>query len=148
MRCSRAETLLSSHIDNELGPHERALLESHLAQCRMCTRKLEELTKVHGLFVGAERFSAPQGFSSEVMDKVSATPSRGFSLIPFFARLAEVGAVLLAIYAGITSGGFLINTLAPHQKEPVVASLSLEVLETMPPDSLGSAYLSLLEERP
>jgi len=148
MRCSRAGKYLSSYIDGELQAYDRVLLESHLAQCSGCARKLEELRRVHSLFVDAERFSAPRGFSAEVINKVSAQPLRGFSLIPFFARFAEVAAVLLAITAGTMSGSILTNALTPYQRESVVASLSLETFETMPPDSLGSAYLNLLEERP
>jgi len=147
MRCSKAGKYLSSHIDGELEAYERALLESHLVQCRMCARKLEELTRVHSLFADAERFSAPQGFSAEVMAKVSAQPPRGFALIPFFTRFAEVAAVLLAITAGIMSGSILTNALALHHRgEIVVASLSLETFEALPPDSLGRAYISMTEE--
>ena len=146
MRCSKAGKYLSSYIDGELEPRERALLESHLVQCRWCARKIEELTRVHHLFVDAERFSAPQGFSAEVMEKVSAQPSRGFSLIPFFTRFAEVTAVVLAITAGIMSGSILTNALALHHRgETVVASLSLETFEALPSDSLAGAYITMTE---
>jgi len=148
MRCSKASKCLSPYIDGELGPQERALLESHLARCGGCARKLEELTRVHSLFVDAERVSAPQGFSAEVMEKVSAQPSRGFSLIPFFTRFAEVTAVVLAITAGIMSGNILTNALTLHHRgETIVASLSLDTFEALPPDSLGSAYISMTEGR-
>jgi anti-sigma factor RsiW len=147
MRCSRAGKYLSLYIDGELEVHDRVLLESHIVKCCMCARKIEELTRVHSLFADAERFSAPQGFSAEVMAKVSAQPSRGLALIPFFVRFAEVTSVVLAITVGIMSGSILTNALALHHRgEAVVASLSLETFEALPPDSLGRAYISMTEE--
>jgi anti-sigma factor RsiW len=144
MRCSRAGKYLSSYIDGELQAHKRVLLESHLVGCSKCARKVEELTGVHSLFVEAERFSAPRGFSTKVMKKVSTHPSRDFSLTPFFVRFAEVAAVLATITLGIMSGSILTNALALHHRgEIVVAPLLLETFEVLPPDSLAAAYMTI-----
>jgi anti-sigma factor RsiW len=148
MRCSRAGKYLSPYIDGELGTSEIALLELHLAQCDRCSKEFAELKRLHGLFSKAERFSAPPGFRAEVMERITSEPAKGFSLFPVFTRFAEAAAVIVAVTAGIMSGGLLINAFATHHRgEQVVASLSLETFEALPPDSLGRAYLAMTEER-
>jgi anti-sigma factor RsiW len=148
MRCSKDGKYLSPYIDGELGAKEVVRLESHLAQCDRCSKDLVEMRRLSGLFSNAERFSAPPGLRSSVMERVRGPSAKGFSLIPFFTGFAETVAVLLAITAGVMSGGLLINNLVPHHKgEQIVSSLSLESFEELPPDSLGRAYLVMTEER-
>jgi anti-sigma factor RsiW len=148
MRCSKAGKNLSPYIDNELEAKEIALLETHLAQCDQCTGKLEEMRQLEDLFSQTQEFSAPPAFRLNVMERVNDLPSKGFSFYPVFTRFAEVGALMLAITAGIMSGGLLINAFAPqHRGGQVISSLSLETFEALPPDSLGRAYLAMTEER-
>lgn len=148
MRCSKAGKYLSSYIDNELDAKEVILLESHLAQCVRCTGELEQMRQLQGLFNQVQRFPAPPAFRSKVMEKIIEQPEKGFSLFPVFIRFAEVGAFVLAITMGVMSGGTLINVFVPnHTGEQVIASLSLETFEAMPPDSLGRAYLAMTEVR-
>ncbi len=148
MRCSKAGKYLSTYIDGELGEGKTTLLETHLAQCNRCAGELDELKRLHDLFSQAERFPAPSGFRAEVVARINRQPARNFSLFPVFIRFAETALFVLAITAGIMSGGLLINAFAPHLRgEQVVASLSLETFEALPPDSLGSAYLAMTEER-
>lgn len=148
MRCSKAGKYLSPYIDGELGAKQAALLESHLAQCDRCSREFDEIKRLRSLFSQAERFSAPPGLRAAVMERVNDRRAKGFSLMPVFTRFAEAVAVVLAITAGGITGGMLMNTLVPHHKgEQIVASLSLEAFEALPPDSLGRVYLAMTEER-
>lgn len=148
MRCSKVGKYLSPYIDGELDTSEIALLESHLAQCDRCSKEFAEIKRLHRLFRQVERFSAPPGFRAEVMERINGEPVKGFSLFPVVTRFAEAAAVIVAITAGIMSGGLLINAFAPHHRgEQVIASFSLETLEALPPDSLGRAYLAMTEER-
>ena len=148
MRCSKAERNLSSYIDGELEAEEIALLEAHLARCDQCSGKLDELTRLHSMFMQAERFPAPPGFRARVMEKVSGQAEKGFSLFPYFSRFVEAGVFLLVVAAGIMSGEMLMNAFAPHHKDTqVISSLSLETFEALPPDSMGRAYLAMTEER-
>jgi anti-sigma factor RsiW len=147
MRCLQAGKYFSPYLDGELGTTDTARLEAHLAHCDRCSGELDELKRLHGLFMRAERFSAPSGFSARVMERADAHPVKGFSFFPIFARFVEAGVFLLVITAGIMSGGMMMNAIAPHQKgRQVVSSLSLETFEAMPPDSMGSAYLAMTEE--
>jgi len=148
MRCSKAGKYFSPYIDGELGKRESSLLESHLAQCERCSGELDELKRLQGQFMQAERFYAPPALRARVMDRVNEQPAQAFSLFPFFARFVEAGVFLLVIIAGIMSGGKLMNAFAPHNKGvQVISSLSLETFEALPPDSLVRAYLTMTEER-
>ena len=149
MRCSKAGKYLSPYVVRfELGAGEIALLESHLAQCERCTEELDEIRRLHSLLSRAERFPAPPGFCAQVMKGVSGQPAKGFTLFPACTRFAEAIVFVLAITAGVMSGGMLINAIVPqHKGGQVVASLSLETFEPLPPDSLGRAYLAMTEER-
>lgn len=149
MRCSKAGKHLSTYMDGELAPKAAAQLESHLAQCNRCSGELAQMRQLQGLFCQASRFSAPSAFRAEVLEKITGEPSKVFSFFPVFIRFAEAGVFVLAITAGVISGGMLINAVDPHHKgEQVIASLSLESFEALPPDSLGLAYLSMTEEKP
>jgi anti-sigma factor RsiW len=150
MRCFSARKRLSPYIDRELEADEVKGLESHLGRCRRCTAEFEEAARVHRLFAGVEKFSAPQGFPAMVMEKIHAQPSSGYSLVPFLVRFAGVAAVVLAIAAGVVSGDVLMSSLVPHrgpEGETVMASLSLDAFEASPPGSLGHGYLSVMGDR-
>ena len=150
MRCFSVRKRLSPYVDGELPAREAGKLESHLAGCKRCTADYEEMAGVHRLFAGAQRFSAPQGFSAAVMEKVEARSTKTFSLVPLLVRFAAVAAVVLAVAAGAVSGDVLTRSLVPHrgpERETVMASLSLDSFEASPPGSLGYGYQSLTGER-
>ncbi len=150
MRCFSVRKRLSPYVDGELPAREARKLESHLSGCKRCIADYEEMAGVHRLFAGAQRFSAPQGFSAAVMEKVEARSTKTFSLVPLLVRFAAVAAVVLAIAAGAVSGDVLTSSLIPHrgtERETVMASLSLDAFEASPPGSLGHGYLSLTGDR-
>ena len=147
MRCSKTGKYLSPYVDGELGAKESAMLEAHLDTCDRCAAELEQVRQLKVLFSLARKFPAPLALRAKVMERVVGQQEKGFSLFPVLVRFAGVGAFLLAITAGIMSGGTLISAFAPHPKGgQAVASLSLETLDALPPDSLGSAYLAMTEE--
>lgn len=43
MRCYQARRLISAHLDDEVDPHLRAALQSHLAGCAICSAELARL---------------------------------------------------------------------------------------------------------
>lgn len=147
MRCSKAWKYLSTDLDGELGARDSALLKTHLAECERCAGEQEEIWRLHNLLSQTERFSAPPAFHAKVMERVAGRQSKGFSLFPVVIRFAEVAVFVLAITAGIMSGGMLISAFTPQNKAAqLISSLSLETFETLPPDSLGKVYLALTEE--
>jgi predicted anti-sigma-YlaC factor YlaD len=148
MKCSKARRKISLYMDGELESNDKVLLKLHLVQCNRCAKEFEEIERLHSLFAHADRFSAPQGFSMEVMLKVNDYQSRSFSLSSLFVRFAQAAAVLLAISLGTIPGDLFMNTLSLHQKEEIIiTSFSLDIFEALPPDSLGGAYLTMTEGR-
>jgi anti-sigma factor RsiW len=148
MRCSKAQKYLSPYVDGELEAGKGSLLVSHVACCDRCAGELDRILQLRGLFAQTQRLSAPPAFNGKVMERISSQPAKGFPLVPVFIRFAEAFVFVLAITAGVMSGGILINVYAPHHKgAQVISSLSLETFETLPPDSMGSAYVAMTEER-
>jgi anti-sigma factor RsiW len=146
MRCSKTK-LISPYIDGELSARERDLLESHIKKCHECAGKLEELQKIHELFASAEMFKAPPGFSTRVLANIRATETRTFTgFVRILARSVEGFAVLVLIFVGIILGSFLSKTLV-SEKGNVVASLSLDIFASIPPDSIGGVYLAMTEAK-
>ena len=144
MRCSKRK-LVSPYIDCELSIEERDLFESHINECRACAGELKRLQKIHELFADAETFKAPNGFSTRVLANIREKETKRFGgFIHILAKSAEGFAVLVLIFAGIILGSFLSKTLM-SEKGSVVASLSLDIFEPAPSDSVGGVYLAMTE---
>lgn len=145
MRCSRAHKLISLYIDGELVTRDKEAFESHLKECRACSRELEETIKLHHLLAHTERFKAPYSFSAKVMANITADKAREFPLIPLFTKFAEVIVLLVILFSGIISGGFLANRLMPEKTVSIISSFSLDIFDPVPSHSLGGAYLAMME---
>jgi anti-sigma factor RsiW len=147
MRCTKARRLISSYVDGEISKRERELLESHIKDCRACSKEVEKLRDVRGLFAHSERFSAPHGFSTRVLANVEANKTGGFQWIPLLKKFAGVIVVLVMISMGIISGGILGRSFSLQKAGNLVSSFSLDIFNATPPDSLGGVYLAMTEER-
>lgn len=147
MRCSAISKLLSSYLDGELRAKDREHIDTHLQRCHHCSKKLQELHELTSMFAQAQRYEAPAGFSTKVMAKLDKGELKAFPLWASFTRFVEAAAILVAITAGIMSGGLLIDSISSNHKIGVVSALSLDSFETLPPQSLGRAYLAMTEER-
>lgn len=60
MNCSSAKTLLSAYYDGELALDQRALVNSHLADCPSCAEELRSFEWLSGL---TQRLPEPEGIS-------------------------------------------------------------------------------------
>jgi anti-sigma factor RsiW len=146
MRCSKTK-LISVYFDGELSAEDEDILELHIRGCRDCAGDLEELQKIHELFADAEAFKAPYGFSTRVLTNIRAKETGSFGgFVHILAKSAEGFAVLVLIVVGIILGSFLSKPFAPERGN-VVASLSLDVFEPVPPDSVGGVYLAMTEAK-
>jgi len=144
MGCLKTK-LMSPYFDGELSVEERDLFESHIDECRECAGELKELQKIHELFAGAETFKTPHGFSTRVLANIREKETKRFGgFLHILAKSAEGVAVLILIFVGIILGSFLSKTLAP-EKRNVVVSLSLDIFEPAPPDSIEGVYLAMTE---
>ncbi len=145
MKCSKAHKLISPYIDGELMERDMKPLEDHIKVCHKCRKEFEEGKELHNLFANADKFKAPYGFHTRVMANISSGKIRKTSRIPVLARLAEAVVVIVVIALGVLSGSFLIKGYMPDKAREVMASLSLDVFDPAPPDSLGGAYLAMTE---
>ena len=146
MRCLKRK-LVSPYIDCELSEEERDLFKSHINECLECTGELKRLQKMHKLFASAETFKTPLGFSTRVLSNIRAKePERFGGFVHILAKSAEGFVMLLLIVVGIILGSFLSKNLV-SEKGNLVASLSLDIFEPAPPDSVGGVYLAMTEAK-
>jgi anti-sigma factor RsiW len=146
MRCNAVKRLISPYIDGELLEREREWFESHIKACDGCRNAFEESQRVHNLCVGAERFSAPYGFSTRVLANLGTKTSRKEVLVPLF-RLAGAVAVLVVIGLGIVSDRFLGHSFSFQKQGDLRAFFALDMFNAAPPNSLLGAYLAMTEVR-
>ena len=146
MRCSKATKLFSSSLDEELSEREKMSFETHLKNCGGCRAKFDEIRNVHQMFARAERFNAPYGFSTRVMANLSEEQSKQRWFIPLFMRFAEGLLVLAVITTGILSGNFLIQTSLTRSERNIATFFSLDAFDATSRDSVGGAYLAMLED--
>jgi hypothetical protein len=81
------------------------------------------------------------------MANISSGKAIRGSGIPVFVRLAEALVVIVVIALGALSGSLVITGYPTDKARDIMASLSLDVFDPAPPDSLGGAYLAMTEVR-
>lgn len=145
MNCSKTDKFISHYIDGELKAETKEAFESHMKACHACSKAVEEVRNQHDLFAQAKQYKAPYGFSTRVMANISAEKTGGFSLTPLFTRFARATVLLMIISIGMISGGFLSSSLMQTKMVSITFALSLDLFDPMPPDSLGGAYLAMME---
>jgi anti-sigma factor RsiW len=150
MQCSGIKELISSYIDDQLGPGEKEDFSFHLRSCPGCREALEEAQAVHELFASAGRFSAPYGFTTRVMARLmTEEPSPWWAVFtgrPLVLRAMEWGFALVVIVSGLLLGNLLVPERVPPQRPVTIQeSFSLDLFQAAPSDSIGSIYLTLAE---
>ena len=70
--CERYELLASLVLDGEAAAEEQAELAAHLKTCPACRAYMEDIQRIHKVFV-QEEIAAPEGFAVRVMDRVRET---------------------------------------------------------------------------
>lgn len=145
MKCSKVRKLISAYIDSEVSPKERETVGFHVKECDSCAAILEEMQNMHNLFAQVEKFNAPFGFSVKVMANVTTGNESRFSWIWFSGRLAQAVVLLMIAAMGTISGKFVAGSITSTKGNTIVSSLSLDVFNATPPDSLGGAYLAMME---
>lgn len=153
MNCKEAKEAISPYIDEALTPSERDAFSRHIRECSNCRRKYEEIQDVHTLLAGAEPYRAPEGFLERVKARTEAhAEADGWGLFsrrtPLFLKFAEAAFAVVIMIVGIISGNILATGRHLHERPPVIGeSLSLDVFDSLPPESIGGAYISMTEVR-
>jgi anti-sigma factor RsiW len=147
MRCTKVKKLISSYLDDELSKSERDVFESHIKQCEACGKIFEAMRGMHALFARTERFNAPYGFSTRVMANLSGAQSKKRLFIPLFTKFGEALLFAVVIVLGIASGAVLVKDVVPQNGQDVAAIFSLDAFDAASRDSIGGAYLAMMEGR-
>ena len=149
MKCKHAKKIISQYIDDALSPDEKKGFDSHIRSCASCSEALEETQALRRLFASAQRFPAPYGFSTRVLqnlDEKEGSQVRGFfGFRPLFLRAAQVAFALVVMTIGIISGNLLLaERTEPIGQTAVQETFSLDLFQATPPDSIGGIYNTLM----
>ncbi|MDD5759822.1 MAG: zf-HC2 domain-containing protein [Desulfobulbaceae bacterium] len=144
MKCTKAHKLMSASLDGELSASEQELLAAHLKQCVACGKEYHAFQEMHRLLHHAQPFSAPPYLASRVMARLDTVETRPF-FSPLWANFAEALMIFMVIGIGVASGNLISNSMGLHNFDDGLASMSLEIFDATPPESLGGAYLAMLE---
>jgi len=150
MNCSRIRNMISPYVDDELTPDEMRLFASHVQDCPACGKALEEVQSVHRLLASAEKFEAPDGFTTRLMahleeaEKTSLSqPWRFITGRSFFLHAVEVAFAIIIMLVGVVSGNLLIAGRQPVKQTSVEEAFSLDLFNATPPDSIGGVFARL-----
>ena len=144
MRCSKARKLFSPYIDKTLTESETEMFEAHVRDCVQCRTRLEEMQALHDTFSSMERLIAPPGFATRVMARTQEDKAKRLSLFPVLGTLIEAAVVLVIIIIGTRAGSFL-GTAFNRQQTTIASSFSLDTFAAVQPDSVGGAYMTMME---
>jgi len=144
MKCTKAHKLMSASLDGELSVSEQELLAAHLKQCVACGKEYHAFQEMHRLLRHAQPFSAPPYLASRIMARLDTVETQPF-FAPLWANFAEALVILMVIGIGVVSGNLISNSMGLRNFDNGVASMSLEIFDATPPESLGGAYLAMLE---
>ncbi len=105
---------LSSYLDNQLTPQERARLETHLKQDAELRQALEDLRRTRALLRSQPLLRAPRNFTlSPAMAGVRTGARRSPSAGPYpILRLASALATIFFVL--LTVGDFAVRTFGPQ----------------------------------
>jgi anti-sigma factor RsiW len=145
MKCAKTK-LVSPYVDDELSEKDRLLFDEHRVSCPECAGRVQAYQKARGLFLHAERYQAPYGFTTRVIARATAQEKKRLPwFFPLVTRLAEVAVVLVMISVGIFAGTFVMNGMMNQRMGNVASDFSLDLFEPAPPNSVGGAYLAMTE---
>ncbi len=99
-QCDAVQALMSGYLDGELGPEERARVDSHAGTCDDCRQELETMRQLVSASSGIAVASPPEEVWDTVLDGVYSRLERRTGWFLFV--IGAVGLVALGIYYFIT----------------------------------------------
>jgi len=160
MYCKRTLFRLSAYLDKELPSRQRHEVEEHLRTCRACREQLERVRQVGGFLDTLDVPPLPDGFAARVLAEARKRTLPAQEKRPYFVpdwwplgwfsslstpmRLATCALILLASFLGLSMSRGI--SLSGGRQPGAALSENVEGLEWFgptPPESLGSAYLTL-----
>ncbi|MHC1729991.1 MAG: anti-sigma factor [Syntrophobacteraceae bacterium] len=161
MDCNKFLSRLNAYVDGELTDMHRQEMDTHFSVCPACRERLEELGSLGERLDFLEVPALPSGFASRVtalardrqvlsapenrrFRRLNRQPLRWVGELSILMRAAVASVVVLAFLLGFLMSKELTST--SRQKTLAAASESMEGFEwfgSTPPESIGSAYLTL-----
>lgn len=159
MHCKEVFPHLNAYHDGELPEEHARLLERHLRVCVACRQELQQIRGMGKVLDGIVVPPVPQEFATRVMTEArrriiaarETTPSHPARWQPLgwiAALSAPMRAATFAIVFLACLLGFFLSkeTLWSERRQEFVAGAGtmngLEWFSAMPPESLGSVYLT------
>ena len=101
MKCDAVDQHLSELVDDALDSAKRAEVETHLAECPDCRRKLEGLRRIIELVKGSTQAQAPEGLAQAVAARIDEETSqsrpRWWKMTILWPVVGAAAVVLIAI---------------------------------------------------
>lgn len=158
MRCRTALSYLNAHADGELPEKQRLSVKDHLASCKACRRRLEDVRAIDALFQGAHFLPAvPDGLAARIMaearrrqsvvvpKRTELNPLHWLAELSAPMRIAACVTVFLAFVTGLSlDGGWM--TGQGMSREPEKNISGLEWFDPAPPGSIGSVYIAMVTQ--
>ncbi len=162
MRCRKIIPYLNAYVDGELPERLRCIVEAHLAACKSCRKRLEEIRGIDELFGGTLPVPpVPDGLAARIMAEARRRQPTGmpgrhsqsptwnpFQWVAGFSapmRLAAFATALLALVAGLSLDG-------GHESrwhvfiEQGKDLYGLEWFAPTPPGSIDSVYIAMADQ--
>ncbi|MGN6368711.1 MAG: anti-sigma factor family protein [Phycisphaerae bacterium] len=94
---------LSAYLDNEVSPQERALIETHLTECTLCTELLGSLRAISSMVRGYNATPLDAAFLQKLHNQVDNLSKRsverfGWALAGIAACIALIAGIHLSLY--------------------------------------------------
>lgn len=139
MDCEAAKKLMSRHLDGELSPGDRAMLEAHLAQCFACQAEHAAQERLWTLLLRVEPVQVPNliGAIEEQISERRGWTSRFASIR---LRTLSYAAAAALLVGGFVWGGIWAGTQSMAGGHDRVVA---ELLTDAPP---GMEIVTLLDE--
>lgn len=159
MICEKVRSLLDAHMDGELADRAGQEVEEHLDTCGVCRERLERIREVKNVLDLLNVPPVPGGFSDRVMAEArsripqtrgktffvpAGSPFRWFAELSAPMRFAACALTLLAFLLGVGMSREVSLSRDHRNAAAVMGNLEgFEWFGPTPPDSIGTAYLSL-----
>lgn len=115
--------LLSAYLDNQLSPHQRAVLEARLRTEPGLTTELDSLQKTRQMLRSLPRLHAPRNFTLSTQTYQKRSPARLPALFGAVSALSSALLIVLVI-SGLLLGGTI--KIASLDKENLAYPVAME----------------------
>ncbi len=133
MQCRGIQRRISAYIDGELNAALSRSVENHISQCAACHKLVADFKKVDDLVRDLEKFDVNSDFLGQILEKA------GKSRVPVPVRDSDRSVFGLVIRFMSIFMDLLEGRSAP-------TTHILDEFGDFPPSSIGSIYLSLLDQ--